>query len=131
MATLNFTTTVSSKLRCTCLAIIIRNNALNLKFPGGINSFVNRYKASCNDHITVLCAKEMDAWSVLGELKAIGMVSIIDFVTLDTLECEMWQSIHSGKVHRPFWFRTGAKWLKCSHRDGDVWVWYDEQSQQN
>jgi len=127
----NFTTTASPKLRCTYRAIIIRNTSLNMKFPGGINSFVYRYKASCNDHITVFCAKEMDVWSVLRELKAIGMVSIKDYVTLDTLECKMWRMIYSEKVHRPFWFSTGADWLKCSHWNGDVWVWYNEHGRQN
>jgi hypothetical protein len=127
----NLAPTANPKLRCTNRAIIIRNTALNTKFPGGTGRFISRYKACCNDHITVFCSKEMDVWRILQEIKATGMESKKDFITLDTFECEMWRLIHSEKAHHPFWLRTGADWLKCSHANGGVWVWYDEHGRQN
>ena len=115
-----------TKLQCTYSAIIIRNESLKGKFPGGVSAFVNRYRARCNDKITVHCSSGVEIWRILNTIKSLGMRCIKDFVTIDTSECQMWRLIHQEKVNRPFWFRTGATWLKCEHWDGDIWVWYHE-----
>ncbi|MBL0713893.1 MAG: hypothetical protein JJV98_09335 [Desulfosarcina sp.] len=115
----------SSELRCTYQTVIIRNESLNQKFPGGLSAFVNRYRAECNDHITVYCHTGSEIGDMFRALEAVGLEHSNDFATLDTIECEMWRLIHSEKVNRPFWFETGADWLQCKHRQGSVWVWYN------
>ena len=113
------------ELNCNHHAVIIRNDSLEDKFPGGLDDFKNRYRPDFNDHIAIHCVTKYLIWYTVRELESVGLVQGKDFITIDSVECEMWRMIHSEKVDRPFWFEMGPEWLRCEHWKGKVLVWYD------
>jgi hypothetical protein len=117
--------TRAPEIQCRHHAIIIRNDSLEKKFPGGLRTFRNRFNVNANAHITVYCDSNNAMWENIRKFEAMGLEHGKDFVTLDIVECEMWQLIHADGVDRPFWFETEADWLGCKHWNGNVLVWYN------
>jgi hypothetical protein len=112
-------------LQCTHHTIIFRNKSLEDKYPGGLNAFLKKYVTESNGQITAHCVANSNVWDAIRELEAVGLEEGRDFVTLDTVECEMWRMIYADDIERPFWFETGADWLRCKHWKGKVLIWYD------
>jgi hypothetical protein len=113
------------QLHCAHHTIIIRNDSLEDKFPGGLEAFRRKYQPVSNDHITVYCVTNYLILDAIRELELIGLETGEDFVTIDTVECEMWRMINPDKIDQPFWLETGANWIKCKQWNGNVMVWYD------
>ena len=113
------------ELQCTHHTVIIRNASLENNFPGGTGAFLTRYRADANEHITVHCVTDPLLGGIVGALELMGLEQSRDFVVIDTVECEMWRMIHSDEIEQPFWFETGADWLRYRHWKGRVLVWYD------
>lgn len=114
-----------SELKCTYHSVIIRNASLDKRYPGGQSAFVNDYGGDFNEDITVCCNTGLAIKHISKKLKSIGLKQSKDFVTIDTIEIEMWRMIYSEQVERPFWFETGVDWLACKQSQGNVLVWYN------
>jgi hypothetical protein len=93
--------------------------------PGGQGAFVGDYGGNSNGDIAVYCNTGLAVNQITKKLKAVGLRKKIDFVILNTIEVEMWRMIHSEQIEQPFWFKTGADWLRCKLWQGRVLVWYD------
>jgi hypothetical protein len=113
------------EIQCVNHAIIIRNESLEIKYPGGLKVFRRRFNVNSNEHITVYCDSSNSVWDNIKEFEAIGLENGKDFASIDTVECEMWRLINADGVDRPFWFETEAEWLGCKHWNGNVLVWYN------
>ncbi len=111
------------ELHCDHHAIIIRNESLEDKYPGGIDAFRNRYRPDFNDHFSILCVASRLIWYTVRKLEIVGLVQVEDFITFDTVKCKTWQMVHSDDIERPFWFETGVEWLNYKYADGKVFVW--------
>jgi hypothetical protein len=114
-----------SELLCLNFTIIVRNDAVNRMFPGGLKAFSNRLNVESNDKISVYNDADTKIWRIIRELEGAGLEQGKDFVTIDAIECEMWRLIHSAKVESPFWFETGVDWLRCKQSQGKIIVWYN------
>ncbi len=125
MTTAEFKVSSRLELVCTHHTVIFRNASLEEKYPGGLEAFIDRYSADANDHITVHCVTNAIIGDTIRKLEAMRLARGKDFVAIDTVECEMWRMIHSDEIERPFWFETGADWLRYKHWKGRVLVWYD------
>ncbi len=125
MPSIDVEVTSQNQLHCTYHTIIFRNESLEDKYPGGFDSFINRYSVEFNDHITVYRVTNAAIASTNRELEIEGLNHGDDFVAIDAVECEMWRMIHSDDIERPFWFDTGADWVRYKQWRGRVVVWYD------
>ncbi len=114
------------ELVCTHQTVIFRNASLEVGYPGGHAAFIAHYKADANDDITVLCVSDTVIADTVRKFEAMGLNRSRDFDVIDTVECEMWRIIHSDEIERPFWFETGADWLRYKHWKGRVLVWYEK-----
>jgi hypothetical protein len=116
-----------SKIELSCIhhSIIIRNDSLEGKFPGGLEAFSQTYSPSYNDHIAAYCVTNYFILDAIRELELVGLDHGKDFITIDIAACEMWRTIHSDKIDHPFWFETGVDWLRFKQGKGKVLVWYD------
>ncbi len=114
------------ELVCTHHTVIFRNISLEVSYPGGHAAFITQYGADANNDITVLCVSTTVIADTVRKFEAMGLNRSRDFVVIDTVECEMWRIIHSDAVERPFWFETGADWLRYKYWKGRVLVWYEK-----
>jgi hypothetical protein len=124
MTAMHVAYTSSPQLRCVFYTIVIRNEALQEKYPGGREAFINRYKAPSNDRITVYCDMGSDIGDVFRDLEECGMEDFEDFTTLDAGESDLWCCCKPEMRKRPFPVDTQVVWLKGEYRDGTVWVWF-------
>jgi hypothetical protein len=124
MTAIHVAYTSSPKIRCVFYTIVIRNEALQEKYPGGREAFINRYRAPSNDRITVYCDMGSDIGDVFRDLEECGLVDFEDFTTLDAGESDMWCCCEPEMGERPFPVDTQVEWLKGEYRDGAVWVWF-------
>ena len=124
MTAMHVAYTSSPQLRCVFYTIVIRNEALQEKYPGGREAFINRYKAPSNDRITVYCDMGSDIGDVFRDLEDCGLVDFEDFTTFDAGESAMWCCCEPDMGERPFPVDTQVEWLKGEYRDGIVWVWF-------
>jgi hypothetical protein len=124
MTAMHVAYTSSPKLRCFFYTIVIRNQSLQEKYPGGRKAFINRYKAPSNDRITVYCDMGSDIGDIFRDLEERGMEDFEDFTTLDAAESDMWCCCKPEMRKQPFPVDTQVGWLKGEYRDGTVWVWF-------
>ncbi|MBC2734155.1 MAG: hypothetical protein HF981_07345 [Desulfobacteraceae bacterium] len=106
--------------------IIVRNQSLQEKYPGGLKAFVHHFNAQHNDRIAVYCDMGSDIGDVLMVLHQCGMKKLKDFTTLDTVDSEMWCCAKPEMRKRPFVVDTQVGWLKGQFWQGNVWVWHCE-----
>jgi len=124
MTAMHVAYTSSPKLRCAFFTVVIRNEALQEKYPGGREAFISRYGAPSNDRITVFCDMGSDIGDVFRDLEECGMADFEDFTTLDAAESDMWCCCKPDLRKHPFPVDTQVGWLKGEYRDGAVWVWF-------
>jgi len=124
MTNLHVTYTSFPRLRCVFCTIIIRNQSLQEKYPGGLEAFVRHFNARCNDRIAVYCDMGSDIGDVLMVLHQCGMKEFEDFTTLDTVDSEMWCCAKPEMRKRSFSVDTRVEWLKGQFWKGNVWVWF-------
>ncbi len=117
-----------SELELSCIhhTIIIRNDSLEDKFPGGLDAFRQTYRTHSNDHIAAYCVTNYLILDAIRALELAGLDYGKDFTTIDLAAFEVLRMIHSDKIHQAYWFKTGADWLKYRHYNGKVSVWYNE-----
>ena len=114
------------KLRCVFFTIVIRNQSLQDKYPGGRDAFINDHGGQCNDNITIYYDMGSDIGDVFKALDECGMEYKEDFTTLDTMDSELLCSCMPELRERPFPVDTRVGWLKGQYWNGNVWVTYSE-----
>ena len=91
---------------------------------GGLAAFCNHYRSDANDHVTVHFAAITVLGDMIKKFEAMGLIQGHDYVALDTGESKMLCMIHAEQVEKPFWFETGADWLKYKYWKGKMLIWY-------
>jgi hypothetical protein len=112
------------KLRCVFCSAIIRNQSLQIKYPGGLEAFTQNFAVQSNDRISVYNDMGSDIGDLLMILHQFGMKEFQDFTTLDTVDSEMWCCAKPEMRKRPFAVDTQVGWLKGQFWKGNVWVWF-------
>ena len=126
MRNLHAAYTSKPKLRCVFYTIIIRNQSLNDKYPGGLEAFINEHGVQCNNYITVYYDMGSDIGDVLEAIHECGMERSVDFTTLDTMESAMLCCMKPELRKRPFTVDTRVDWLKGQYWKDNVWVTFSE-----
>ncbi len=124
MAITQIDTKDHAALVCTHQTLIFRNASLEARYPGGHAAFIDQFGADTNADISVHCVSAAVIAPTVGKFEAMGLKRSRDFVVIDAVECEMWRMIHADAIKRPFWFDTGADWLRYRHWKGRMLVWY-------
>ena len=66
------------KLRCVFYSVIIRNQSLQEKYPGGLEAFTQNYGVQSNDRISVFCDMGSDIGDLLVALHQCGIKEFDD-----------------------------------------------------
>ncbi len=114
------------KLRCVFFTIVIRNQSLQDKYPGGRDAFINEHGGQCNDHITIYFDMGGEIEDVFKTLDECEMERKTDFAALDAGLSEMLCSFKPEMRENPFPVDTGVDWLKGQYWNGNVWVTFSE-----
>ncbi len=114
------------KLRCVFFTIVIRNQSLQDKYPGGRDAFINEHGGQCNDHITIYCDMGGDIEDVFKALDECEMEHKTDFAALDAGLSEMLCSFKPEMREKPFPVDTGVDWLKGQYWKDNVRVKFSE-----
>ena len=125
MTSTNLAMTSRLELQSAHHTVIFRNRSIEDKYPGGLEAFKSHYSCDANDYVAVHVVAIAVLGGMIRQFEAMGLVQGNDFVALEAVECEMLCRIHSEQVEQPFWFGTGADWLKYIYWKGKILVWYD------
>ena len=103
------------KMGCASLTLVIKNDSLRLKYPGGLKAFIEKYLARCNRHITASCT--MSGPEFLDEVDDIGDHGLgldEDFWAFDFWNYGVAVTTRpEGKI-QPHEINTKVGWLKCA-----------------
>ena len=70
------------EIRCVFYALIVRNQALEEKYRGGLKGFLKRHGGEYNDDITTLCYMSPESGADVADLEANGLEEREDFIVL-------------------------------------------------
>lgn len=111
-------------IRCAAYSLIIRNAALNRRYPGGLNGFLQRFPSRSNRHITVFSDAGLDFEMVGNDLWANGLTYGQDFVLVDAADYD-WVLLINPEIqatgHR---LDLGVPWLRGRYAQRQIHVWY-------
>ena len=113
------------KIQVCFYTVVVRNESLAQLFGGGLKAFVDRYRAQCNNHISVFCdmgGNELD--EVIQDLIASGLKRDDDFALFDAADLALSTSMDMGPNKRAKMIDIGLSWLKVQYTPGGMFVWY-------
>ncbi len=117
----------AGELRCAFITIVVKNEALKAKYPGGIEAYARKFHARFNDRITVTCSMgEID--DNISALKKHD-VSADECVMVDFTDYSLMNSVaeflpETVKLTEPYEIDMGVKWLKAWADKGQFYVEY-------
>ena len=111
-------------IKCAFNTIVIRNESLIEKYPGGTKAFVEKHTPKCNKDLTVSCHMGSDVEDVWNDLIQNGLVKNIDFTSFDTVSYSF-EFRMSGKEDAIHDIVFDVSWLKGHYTKDGVFVWYE------
>lgn len=123
------------KMECASHTLVIKNDALNAKYAGGLRSFVEKYNASCNRDITVTCDMGSEIGEKVHDIDDNGLVPDEDYWMIDCWSYLM-AVANPHKMAKPHEIETGIDWLKCELAEEEsvnlkIYVWYVDAVEQS
>ena len=124
----------AEELRCTFITIVVKNEALKVKYPGGIKAYARQFRARFNDKIAVTCYMG-EIEDNIQALKNHG-ISADDYVVIDFACYQMFIGLQrdmpkSEWLFNPYDVDPGVKWLKASYAKDGFYVGYVESDAGN
>ena len=116
--------TSNEKMRCVFNSVVIKNEALNRKYKGGLRAFIEKHGDYANNDITVFNSMGDEVDDVVKDLFYNGLIHKEDFVFVDAGGFSMYVALN--KKDYPQNYDIGVDWLKGRYADGGIWVWYVE-----
>ena len=103
--------TSDSEIKCTFITLVIRNQPLEEKYPGGLHAFVEKHASLYNENITSIIAMlDTDIADNVAELIDNGLVNKHDFVVFDAFPLTPPEDYSEIDI--------GVSWLKGYWHDG-------------
>lgn len=99
--------------------IVVRNQAVVEKYPGGLPAFVSKHRATCNNDITVCCFMGDDVDELYHDLVDNGFKRREDFAFFDISREIMWLEGDQRIV-------SHVPWMRCEYKGGRAFVWYHD-----
>jgi hypothetical protein len=110
------------ELRCVFNAVVIRNSALNAKYPGGLRAYIEKHGGICNRAITVDSFMGGEIDEVVEDLLAHGLEHRKDFVCVDAGGCAIAAGMRGERLFKPRPVDLGVEWLEASYYKGGIVV---------
>ena len=104
----------SKEIECCFYTVIIKNKALNKKYPGGSRVFLETHQGWCNEHLMAVFHFGDARKRALRELRMFGLHEGVDWIDLDEDKI-VWS------WDRCF-FDTGVSWLRARYKKGNVFI---------
>ena len=103
---------------------VIKNEALERSYKGGLIGFLDKYGERSNGKITVLCYMGFEFDETVDDLVESGLKFLEDFEFID-----------AGCLRDPFAVANNIKqrvnWLKGRYANGYIYVWYNDNYQED
>jgi hypothetical protein len=103
------------KLGCASFTLVIKNDSLNQKYPGGLRAFIEKYHATCNRHISVTCDMGSEVGEKLDDIAGNGLLPDQDFWTYDFWSHALAMANGPGQKLEPHAIDTGIEWLRSEY----------------
>ena len=113
------------KLRVIFTSVIVRNESLGEKYPGGLAEFIHSHGGECNNQITTVWS--MSGWEiekVMADMLDQGLTHGVDFKFLAGGHYAIDIALHPDRDRDPHPVDFGVDWLKGQYSAGGFWVWY-------
>jgi hypothetical protein len=108
--------------------VVIKNEALNKKYPEGFKAFATEHGARCNDDITVYCDMGGDVNLIVSQLKELGLEYHKDYCVFDAAGEAIALTMGNQKVENIIPIDLGVEWLGAHFNpDTGVEVWYSKK----
>ncbi len=104
--------TADKEIRCVFYALVVRNQALEKKYEGGLRGFLKKHGGEYNDEIATICYMSPEFGPDVEDLKKNGLEPRKDFIVL--------YDDGVNKDYEPFPFEVG--WLGGYYHQGGVMV---------
>jgi len=115
----------SEKIRCSFFTVVIRNKALAQKYDGGLNGFIDKHSARCNNDIAVDCYMGGDIDDTIKELTQNGLTIDEDFTVFDAESLCMGLIMDRNNLKIRHTVELGVGWLTAQFVKGEgFYVWY-------
>jgi hypothetical protein len=106
----------NDEIVCCFRTVIIAVAALDRKYPGGHQAFLERHQGWCNRHIMAVFQRGAALRKVLQDLKKYGLTNLSDWIHLEEDKIKWsWDMFN---------FETEAPWLKGRYKKGNLYVRY-------
>ena len=111
------------KLPCVFNTLVIKNEALERSYNGGLIGFLNKHggEYECNGKITVLCYMGFEFEKIINDLFKCGMKFLEDYYFVDAGAYEQFVVANDIKQR--------VDWLKGRYVDGYIYVWWTDDNQ--
>jgi len=114
------------KLQCVFNTLVIKNEALERLYEGGLVGFLDKHGGECNGKITVCCYMGSEIYDTMDELDENGLEYLEDFEFIDAGE---YLIIDPNREAYPHNVRQRVDWLKGRYFKGYIYVWYADDKQ--
>ena len=113
------------EIACVFHTIVVRNQALAEKYPGGLKAFTEKNLAKCNRDLAVFCDMGSDIGDVWRELVDHGLAPEEDFIAFDATSHTMGLGI-PGKENTEKAIEFDVPWLEGRCAKEGAYVWFSE-----
>jgi hypothetical protein len=110
------------ELRCVFNAVVIRNSALNAKYPGGLRAYIEKHGGICNRAITADSFMGGEIDEVVEDLLAQGFEHRKDFICVDAGGHAIAAGVRGERLFKPRPVDLGVEWLEASYYKGGIVV---------
>ena len=112
------------KIAVAFYTIVVRNQAIDAKYPGGMAAFVEKQGPFCNRDIAVCCSMCEEIDEVYQDLVENGLNRREDFAYFDAARETMFMK--EDQI-----IESHVPWMRCAYRGGRTFVWYHDGSKRD
>ena len=111
------------RLQCVFNTLVIKNEAMERLYEGGLIGFLDKHGGEYNEKITVVCYMGADIDETIDDLVENGLKFLKDFEFIDA---GAYMIIGSEKQACPFIVKQKVGWLKGCYVKGYIYVLYND-----
>ena len=111
-------------IKCSFHTLVVRNEALVDRYPGGLSGFVRVHRSRCNRDLSVTCHMGEDIDDVIKDLVRHDHIPGADFVTFDAAS----YLIGASMTNEYGVIDLGIKWIRCTCTRDGVFVRYQKSN---
>jgi hypothetical protein len=111
------------KMQCLFNTLVVKNEALERSYKGGLIGFLDKHGDQSNGKISVLCYMGFEFDTTIDDLVKNGLEFLEDFYFIDAGAYEQDVVVNDIKQR--------VNWLKSRYVNGYIYVWYIDNNQED